>query len=384
MRFTVEFPASGRTVTPQPVFGDPSALDPDSKRPVRALTFAAPDSGRISIAQLGPTELVVQGPSRRRPWSAPAPVEESRRTFRAEVDGEVTKLALDGRAENLFMGTSQGQVVRYDMRDPASPARIEVTDVAAGRGVPVTALGFLIGDRTLVVGDQSGAVTTWQVVPPPAGGAPRLTRIYEFDRHKGRGARHQRIEARERLHDCRHDRRGAPQLRHLGPDLAVVEDGGRGAARRRDGAEGRWDRDLRRERARWGSGGWTTRTPRSPGGPSSARCGTRGTPSPTYVWQSTGGTDDFEAKFSLTPLIYGTLKGTFYALLVAVPLALLAAVYVSEFMHPNLKAYIKPVVEIMAALPSVVLGFLAGLWLAPMVERIVPGLFLIPAWCSRW
>ena len=44
---------------------------------------------------------------------------------------------------------------------------------------------------------------------------------------------------------------------------------------------------------------------------------------PEYVWQSTGGTDDFEAKFSLTPLIYGTLKGTFYALLFAVPLALL-------------------------------------------------------------
>ena len=38
----------------------------------------------------------------------------------------------------------------------------------------------------------------------------------------------------------------------------------------------------------------------------------------------------------------------------------------------------KPVVEIMAALPSVVLGFLAGLWLAPMVERVVPGLFLLP------
>jgi phosphate transport system permease protein len=99
---------------------------------------------------------------------------------------------------------------------------------------------------------------------------------------------------------------------------------------------------------------------------------------PDHVWQSTGGTDDFEAKFSLTPLIYGTLKGTFYALLIAVPLALLAALYVSEFMHPDLKAYVKPVVEIMAALPSVVLGFLAGLWLAPMVERVLPGLFLIP------
>src|SRR5262249_16838087 len=90
------------------------------------------------------------------------------------------------------------------------------------------------------------------------------------------------------------------------------------------------------------------------------------------------GPGDFEAKFSLPPLIFGTLKGAFYALLVAVPVALLAALYVSEFMHPAVKGYVKPVIEIMAALPSVVLGFLAGLWLAPMVERIVPGLFLVP------
>jgi phosphate transport system permease protein len=103
-----------------------------------------------------------------------------------------------------------------------------------------------------------------------------------------------------------------------------------------------------------------------------------GYPAPDHVWQSTGGTDDFEPKLSLTPLVYGTLKGTFYALLIAVPLALLGALYASEFMHPGLKAAVKPAVEIMAALPSVVLGFLAGLWLAPRVERVVPGLFLVP------
>ena len=47
-------------------------------------------------------------------------------------------------------------------------------------------------------------------------------------------------------------------------------------------------------------------------------------------------------------------------------------------MHPGLRSVVKPAVEIMAALPSVVLGFIAGLWLAPMVERIVPGLLLMP------
>jgi len=99
---------------------------------------------------------------------------------------------------------------------------------------------------------------------------------------------------------------------------------------------------------------------------------------PEYVWQSTGGTDDFEAKLSLTPLIFGTLKGTVYALVFAVPLSLLAALYASQFMHPSIKRWVKPTVEIMAALPSVVLGFIAGLWLAPMMERVVPGFFLMP------
>jgi len=47
-------------------------------------------------------------------------------------------------------------------------------------------------------------------------------------------------------------------------------------------------------------------------------------------------------------------------------------------MHPTLKGIVKPTVEVMAALPSVVLGFLAGLWLAPLVEQVVPGLFLMP------
>jgi phosphate transport system permease protein len=47
-------------------------------------------------------------------------------------------------------------------------------------------------------------------------------------------------------------------------------------------------------------------------------------------------------------------------------------------MHPSLKAYLKPTVEVMAALPSVVLGFLAGLWLAPLIERVVPGLAVAP------
>ncbi len=91
-----------------------------------------------------------------------------------------------------------------------------------------------------------------------------------------------------------------------------------------------------------------------------------------YSWQSTGGRDDFERKLSLVPLIIGTLKGTLYAMIFALPIALLAAIYTSQFLNPAVKRYVKPTMEIMASLPSVVLGFLAALWLAPIISNAVP------------
>lgn len=99
---------------------------------------------------------------------------------------------------------------------------------------------------------------------------------------------------------------------------------------------------------------------------------------PEQVWQSSGGTDDFEPKLSLMPLVFGTLKGTLFAMLFALPLALFGALYTSQFAHPRLRNLIKPAVEIMAALPSVVLGFLAGLVLAPLLERSAIHVVLLP------
>jgi phosphate transport system permease protein len=89
---------------------------------------------------------------------------------------------------------------------------------------------------------------------------------------------------------------------------------------------------------------------------------------PKWVWQTTGGSDAFEPKMSLWPLIFGTLKATLYALLFSVPLALMSAVYVSQLAPPWLQGIVKPTVELMAAVPSVVVGFLAALWLAPRLE----------------
>jgi phosphate transport system permease protein len=97
---------------------------------------------------------------------------------------------------------------------------------------------------------------------------------------------------------------------------------------------------------------------------------------PRYLWQSSAATSDFEPKFSLSPLTLGTIKGAFYAMIFAVPLAVLGAIFTANFMAPRMRQVVKPTVEVMQALPTVVLGFLAGLWLAPFVEANLPGVFL--------
>ena len=90
---------------------------------------------------------------------------------------------------------------------------------------------------------------------------------------------------------------------------------------------------------------------------------------PTFSWQSSSADDDFEAKFSLVPLTLGTLKAAFYALMLAVPLGVMGAIYTAYFMAPAMRNWVKPSLETMAALPTVVLGFVGGLWLAPIVEN---------------
>ena len=104
---------------------------------------------------------------------------------------------------------------------------------------------------------------------------------------------------------------------------------------------------------------------------------------PEYVWQSSASNNEFEPKFSLTPLAFGTLKAALYAMLFALPLALMGAAYTAYFMSPALRRMVKPTIEIMAALPTVILGFLAGLWFAPFLEENLAGVFslmlVIPA-----
>ncbi|MFG0427764.1 ABC transporter permease subunit [Serratia liquefaciens] len=101
-------------------------------------------------------------------------------------------------------------------------------------------------------------------------------------------------------------------------------------------------------------------------------------PEPAYVWQSTSGEDSYQAKFSLMPVIFGTFKAAAYAMLFAIPLALAGAVYTAYFMSAGLRRVIKPAIEVMGALPTVVIGLVAGIWLAPVIEYYLLAVLSLP------
>jgi phosphate transport system permease protein len=74
-------------------------------------------------------------------------------------------------------------------------------------------------------------------------------------------------------------------------------------------------------------------------------------------------------KYSILPLFVGTLKVTFIAILIGVPLAIAAALYTSEFAHPWARELIKPAIEILAGIPSVVVGFFCLMVIAGWLQN---------------
>lgn len=374
VNFNVSFPDGKRQVTPELIAETPLTMDPTG-RPIRKLAHATAESGPVIVGVLDERRLAVVAINETTALIGPSTREEIRRELSLPVQAKVTALALDNRGEDLFVGTAAGELLRIDLRDPAEPKMREAVDVTGGSGAAVSALGFLLGDRTLIVGDTQGAVSSWQLLRSGRSGF-RLAKIHDFDRHgepvvsiarswRNKGFATAGASGRIRLH---YGTTGKTLLNlSSGSDIRAIT-----LAPKADGilsvdARGtltHWSLDNPHPETTWQS--------------LFGKIWYEGYSEPEYVWQSTGGTDDFEPKLSLTPLIFGTLKGTFYALVFAVPLALMGALYTSQFMHPRLKGIVKPTVEIMAALPSVVLGFIAGLWLAPMLERVVPGVFLFP------
>lgn len=79
-------------------------------------------------------------------------------------------------------------------------------------------------------------------------------------------------------------------------------------------------------------------------------------------------------KFGIWPLLSGTLLTSFIAILIAFPTGLTVAIFMSEYIHPRIKAILKPVLEILAGIPTVVYGYFALLFVTPLLKKIIPSI----------
>jgi len=294
---------------------------------------------------------------------------------------DIDYLLLDKDQQRVYAASSDGEMNVFDVGDHEEIVQLEklrLTEI----GTTITALKFLAGDISLLVGDSSGKVTQWFSVWD-INNTNMLTLIRSFDvgsqpvvslvsepYRKGFAASDSagrlglyHATAHRNLWSGRVDS-DAGDEGQSGADIKSMAISPRADAMFIESADNKltvWHVDNEYPEISW-SVLW-------------GKVWYESYESPEYIWQSSSASNDFEPKYSLTPLAFGTLKAAFYAMLFAVPLAIMGAIYTAYFMAPGMRKLVKPGIEIMEALPTVILGFLAGLWLAPVVEQNMVGIF---------
>lgn len=300
---------------------------------------------------------------------------ELERTSRVNLPhvGTPTRALLSPERQWLYLLDPDGVIAFYDIRSKDSPAHVE--DVSPlDEGSQPTSFEFLIGGISVLLGDDRGNIH--QLFPVrDENGLQHLREIRRFDSgsakvsaivpeqlrkgflvadDEGNVSIFHTTASRHLLTEGITDL----PLRHLSiaprSDKILIED--------ETGALHVWKLDNEHPEASFSSI-W-------------GKIWYESYPEPEFVWQSSSASSDFEPKFSLTPLTFGTFKAAFYAMLLAMPLAICGAIFTAYFMAPRMRGLVKPTIEIMEALPTVILGFLAGLWLAPFVEAHLPGIFV--------
>ncbi|TAL00767.1 MAG: ABC transporter permease subunit, partial [Rhodospirillaceae bacterium] len=292
---------------------------------------------------------------------------------------KVTTVIMNTAADMVLVADNTGTLYRYDTHNFNAPVLAE-TLKPLPEGVTLTGIRFLIGEQSIVLTGSDGSVDVYFRLPrdnAKSSDGYTLIRAHQLEKHRGAVVA---IDASQRgKMFVTADDTGEVWLRHstseqtllklkpadinghyqavaLSPrenEIFAVTDGGQVY---------NWDIEADHPET-------TLKT-------IFGKVWYEGYPEPTYTWQSSSGTDAFEPKLSLVPLIFGTIKATVYSLLFAIPIALGAAIYTSEFVHPSVRAVVKPVMEMMASLPSVVLGFIAALILAPVVETWIAAVII--------
>lgn len=373
--YRVSFPNDVRTIEPDislPVGDEPLEVLTAGGEIARVAiasgddntTIAASDTeGRLTMAHVAPAEgLMLDADD----LSFETSVVEV-----AQLPAPADHLLIDDDQQELYVVTGR-EISFYNIRDKEQPKLVETVQVVPP-GVDVTDVQFLAGGTSLLVGDSRGRVAQWFPVRDEANNF-RLTLVREFTSLEKPVRRIEPEYFRKGFAAI--DADGGLALYHTTSErtllsaatgianvstLAISPRAETLVAVTADGAAQQFA--LHNEHPEvslsslWGKVWYEGRA------------------QPEFIWQSSSASNDFEPKFSLTPLTFGTIKAAFYAMFFAVPLAILGAIYTAYFMHPKMRSVVKPSIEIMAALPTVILGFLAGLWLAPLIETHLIGVF---------
>lgn len=284
------------------------------------------------------------------------------------MDAAIKQLLIDPRHQWLYVFSGNSTLDVFDLRRNTLNGRYKMANQA---DTQITASSFLLGGISLLVGDSKGGISQWFMVRGEDGlsslqrirdfqqGDSAITQILPEERRKGFLA----LDAAGTLgvyHSTAH-RTLLKQSVAEGAALASLAPRANLVLVEHQGQLQNWRLDNPHPEISW-SALW-------------GKVWYESYAEPDYVWQSTSANSDFEPKLSLAPLAFGTLKAAFYAMLLAAPLAICAAIYTGYFMALALRSRIKPVIELMEALPTVILGFFAGLFLAPFLESHLPGIF---------
>jgi phosphate transport system permease protein len=289
-------------------------------------------------------------------------------------------ILLTEKADQVLVAERSGTIYRYNTSDLNAPVPAETVRLVPGSST-LTAFGFLLGGQSLVVGASDGSLNIFFLLKKEGadtkdGQSLQLTR--SFDRLPSPAVCFEPAIMGKNFAVA--DSKGNLFVYHGTSQKLLVEFPSDGKTRehrtillspRMDGilalqADGRvrfWEFSVLHPET-------TFRT-------LFRKVWYEGYPEPTYTWQSSAMSEDYEPKFSLIPLIFGTIKAAFYSLLFAIPIAILGAIYTSEFLNLQVRAVVKPTMEMMASLPSVVLGFVAALVMAPVVETWIAAVLLV-------
>lgn len=373
--YNVTYPDNHRVITPAVEFPlGPAPLPVDAQK--RALERVAVQTGdeRTTIAALTEDQRLLLVTL----VKETSFLDETETLKRYEhnlpnTTGQVRRLVVDPDQRALYVATDTGVLAYYDIADPEAPRLVQQLGVVPPR-TTLTGLRLLAGGISLLVASSDGRISQWFPVRNAAN-QPMLQRIRSFSidapvtalapesARKGFVAANNKGEL-----GIYHTTAGKEVLRIAVSDQALhtLAVAPRANAFLAEDASGRvhfWRIDNEYPEVSWSSL-W-------------GKVWYESFPQPEYIWQSSSASNDFEPKFSLTPLAFGTLKAAFYAMLFAVPLSIMGAIYAAYFMAPAMRKIVKPTIEIMGALPTVILGFLAGLWLAPAMEANLPGIFAL-------